>query len=236
MGAIQDVVSGLDRKHGAMSNKWNKTFSHGMDSLHGPFANGPSTLITMENRRVKLWQINKKQEDVCWLFYIQSREYLFRQEQNLAKETIISSKNNIQEQWMTKCLNHSSTSANRTRMRLQAMVYQFWTLLQPCHLDTKIMLMAPQERVLVSDWKVQGFPEHQYLHVKQVELDGIPGVHVLVGVEELPPEEKHLCFLHTLLPECPSMVEPVYCKMEEELPFSATGGVQPLSCHFDHNC
>lgn len=49
-----------------------------------------------------------------------------------------------------------------------------------------------------------------YLHVEQVELHGVSGVHVLVRVEELPPQQQHLGLLHPLLPQRPAVVQPVY--------------------------
>lgn len=49
-----------------------------------------------------------------------------------------------------------------------------------------------------------------YLNIKQVELNGVSGVHVLVRVEELPPQQQHLRLLHTLLPQRPAMVQPVH--------------------------
>ncbi len=49
-----------------------------------------------------------------------------------------------------------------------------------------------------------------YLNVEQVELDGVSGVHILVRVEELPPQQQHFCLLHTLFPQRPAVVQPVH--------------------------
>lgn len=49
-----------------------------------------------------------------------------------------------------------------------------------------------------------------HLHVKQIELDWISGVHVLVGVEELAPEEEGLVLVHPLLSEGPAVIQPVH--------------------------
>lgn len=49
-----------------------------------------------------------------------------------------------------------------------------------------------------------------HLHVKQIELDWIPGVHILVGVEELAPEEEGLVLVHPLLSEGPAVIQPVH--------------------------
>lgn len=45
-----------------------------------------------------------------------------------------------------------------------------------------------------------------YLYIEQVELDRVSGVHVLIRVEELPPQQQHLRLLHTLFPQRPTMV------------------------------
>lgn len=49
-----------------------------------------------------------------------------------------------------------------------------------------------------------------HLHVKQIELDWISGVHVLVRVEELAPEEEGLVLVHALLSEGPAVIQPVH--------------------------
>ena len=49
-----------------------------------------------------------------------------------------------------------------------------------------------------------------HLHVKQIELDWISGVHVLVRVEELAPEEEGLVLVHPLLSEGPAVIQPVH--------------------------
>lgn len=48
------------------------------------------------------------------------------------------------------------------------------------------------------------------LHVKQIELDRVSGVHVLVGVEELASEQKGLVLVHPLLSERSAVVQPVH--------------------------
>lgn len=48
------------------------------------------------------------------------------------------------------------------------------------------------------------------LHVKQIELDRVSGVHVLVGVEELASEQEGLVLVHALLSERPAVVQPVH--------------------------
>ena len=48
------------------------------------------------------------------------------------------------------------------------------------------------------------------LHIKQIELDRVSGVHVLVGVEELAPEQKGLALVHPLLSERSAVVQPVH--------------------------
>ena len=50
------------------------------------------------------------------------------------------------------------------------------------------------------------------LYVKQVELDRVPGVHILVRVEELAPEQERLVLVHALLPERSAVVQPVHWK------------------------
>lgn len=68
-------------------------------------------------------------------------------------------------------------------------------------------------------------PGPPYLHVEKVQLDGVTGVHVLVRVEELPPEQKRLVLLHPLLPQGPAVVQPVH--WDTEGPLSARS-LQPL--------
>lgn len=82
-----------------------------------------------------------------------------------------------------------------------------------------------------------------HLHVEQVELDGVPGVHVLVRVEELPPQQQHLALLHALLPQRPAVVQPVHCTQHLPSETDTSGGQQtasgrsrrhflsPRSCH-----
>lgn len=48
------------------------------------------------------------------------------------------------------------------------------------------------------------------LHVKQIELDWVSGVYVLVRVEELASEQKGLVLVHPLLSERPAVVQPVH--------------------------
>lgn len=48
------------------------------------------------------------------------------------------------------------------------------------------------------------------LHIKQIELDWISGVNVLVRVEELASEQKGLVLIHPLLSEGPAVVQPVH--------------------------
>lgn len=48
------------------------------------------------------------------------------------------------------------------------------------------------------------------LYIKQIELDWVSGVHVLVWVEELASEQKGLILIHPLLPEGPAVVQPVH--------------------------
>lgn len=49
-----------------------------------------------------------------------------------------------------------------------------------------------------------------HLHIEKVQLDGIARIHILVGVEELPPQQKCLVLLHALFPQRAAMVQPVH--------------------------
>lgn len=51
-----------------------------------------------------------------------------------------------------------------------------------------------------------------HLNVEQVQLDRVPGVHVLVGIKELASEQQGFALLHSLLPERPAVVQPVHCQ------------------------
>lgn len=73
---------------------------------------------------------------------------------------------------------------------------------------------APGNRVGVGGHLPKDPP---YLHVKEVQLDGVPGVHILVGVEELPPEQQRLVLLHPLFPQGPAVVQPVHWDTESPL-------------------
>lgn len=55
------------------------------------------------------------------------------------------------------------------------------------------------------------------LDVKQVELDRVPRVDVLVRVEELTSEQKCLVLIHSLFPERPAVVKPVHCQHNRSL-------------------
>ena len=49
-----------------------------------------------------------------------------------------------------------------------------------------------------------------HLDIEQVQLNRIASVHVLIRVEELPPQQQYLALLNILLPQCLGMVEPVH--------------------------
>lgn len=55
----------------------------------------------------------------------------------------------------------------------------------------------------VSEWESD-------LYIKQIELDRVSRVHILVGVEELASEQKGLVLVHPLLSERPAVVQPVH--------------------------
>ncbi len=50
-----------------------------------------------------------------------------------------------------------------------------------------------------------------YLHIEQVELYWVPGIHILIRVEELSSEKQHLRLLDALLSQRPSMIQPIHC-------------------------
>lgn len=52
--------------------------------------------------------------------------------------------------------------------------------------------------------------DYAYLYVEQVELNWVPGVYILVRVEELSPEEQHFSLLYPLLTQRPPVVQPIY--------------------------
>lgn len=66
--------------------------------------------------------------------------------------------------------------------------------------------------VLQTDRQTVNFRESDGsdLHVKQIELDWVSGVYVLVRVEELASEQKGLVLVHPLLSERPAVVQPVH--------------------------
>lgn len=66
-------------------------------------------------------------------------------------------------------------------------------------------------------WQVQSAaPPGSHLHVKQIELDWVSGVHVLVRVEELAPEEEGLVVVHPLLSEGPAVIQPVHWQQKTQ--------------------
>lgn len=55
-----------------------------------------------------------------------------------------------------------------------------------------------------------GFFSHTYLNIKQVELDGVSGINVLVRVEELAPQQQRFVLVHPLFSEGPTVIQPVH--------------------------
>lgn len=49
-----------------------------------------------------------------------------------------------------------------------------------------------------------------YLYIEQVELDRIARVDILVRIEELPSQKQYFALLDTLLPKCPTVIQPVH--------------------------
>lgn len=75
---------------------------------------------------------------------------------------------------------------------------------QPQHLW--IELPAKGKTAGAHDGRTPG----SHLHVKQIELDWISRVHILVRVEELAPEKQGLVLVHPLLSEGPAVIQPVH--------------------------
>lgn len=66
-----------------------------------------------------------------------------------------------------------------------------------------------------------------YLHVEKVQLHRVPGIHILVRVEELSPQQQRLVLLYALLPQCPPMVQPVHWNTDSALSTSPAVLVPP---------